>query len=67
MGVRKLVFLVVAVDKVLQDRAALKDADLLAVLKSVSDGRDASVGVDLEEPGRLDLVVHLADVGVADA
>ncbi len=31
------------------------------------DGRDTSVGVDLEEPRGLDLVVDLADVGVADA
>lgn len=33
----------------------------------MGDRRDASVRVDLQEPRRLDLVVHLANVGVADA
>ena len=32
----------------------------------MSDSGDTSVRVDLEEPRRLDLVVHLANVGVAD-
>lgn len=52
-GVGHLVVLVVAVDEVLQDAAALEDADGLAVIERVCESRDAAVGVDLEEPGLL--------------
>lgn len=59
--VRDLVILVIPGDEVLQDGATLKDADGLPVLGGVGDGRDAAVGVDLEEPGLLLLVVLEAD------
>lgn len=55
--VRHLVLGVVAVDQVLQDGSALEDADGLAVREGVGNGRDAAVGVDLEEP-RLLLTVN---------
>lgn len=45
--------LVVAVHEVLHDGGALKQPDGLAVLEDVREGRDAAVGVDLEEPGLL--------------
>lgn len=41
---------VVALDEVLHNRAALKQTDELAVGKGVGQGRDAAIGVDLEEP-----------------
>lgn len=53
---------VIAVREVLQDGAALKDADGLAIGESVCEGRNATIGVDLEEP-RLLLGV-LADLNV---
>ena len=61
-GLRELALLVVHLGEVDEDGRRLEDA-----LALVGDGGDTSVRVDLEEPGRLDLVVHLADVGVADA
>jgi hypothetical protein len=36
---------------ILQDGAALKDANVGAVRPLVCDGGDAAVGVDFEEPG----------------
>lgn len=42
--------LVVAVDEVLQNSSALKDADGLPVGEGVGEGGDPPVGVDLEEP-----------------
>lgn len=59
---RELALLVEHLGEVDEDGRRLEDAIAL-----VCDGGDTSVGVDLEEPRRLDLVVHLADVGVADA
>lgn len=50
VGVGDLVVLVVAVHEVLHDGGALKQPDGLAVLEDVREGRDAAVGVDLEEP-----------------
>ena len=41
---------VVAVDKVLHDGAALEQVDGLAVCERIRQGRNASVGVDLEKP-----------------
>jgi hypothetical protein len=48
--VRDLVVLVVSVHKILQDRAAFPDLELLAVLICVDDGWNATVGVDVEIP-----------------
>lgn len=61
MRIRNLVVLVVAVNEILQNSTALKDADLLAVGELVSEGGDATVGVDLEEPGLLLLILHHLD------
>lgn len=44
-----------------QDRAGLKYAETV-----VQYGRDTSIRVDLQEPGRLDLVVDLAYISIAD-
>ena len=44
---------VVAVDQVLHDGAALKQADGRAVGEGVGQRGDAAVGVDLKEPGLL--------------
>lgn len=41
---------VIAVREVLQNGAAFKDADGLAIGESVCEGGDATIGVDLEEP-----------------
>lgn len=48
--VRDLVVLVVAVDEVLEDGTRLKDANGLAVGPCVSDGGNAAVGVNFQEP-----------------
>jgi hypothetical protein len=53
VGVRHLVLRVVAVDQVLHDGAALKQADGRPVGEGVGQRGDAAVGVDLEEPGLL--------------
>lgn len=42
--------LIVAVDEILHDGAALKQVDGAAVGKGVRQRRDAAVGVDVEEP-----------------
>ena len=58
--VRNLVVLDVAVDKVLENGTALKDANGLAIRPLVGDGGDAAVGVNLEEPRLLLLILaHL--------
>lgn len=60
--IRDLVILVIAINKILQDGARLKNANLFTV-KSVGDGGDAAVGVDLKEPRLLLLVLaHLDGV-----
>jgi hypothetical protein len=46
---RELVILVIAINEVLQHSTTLKDTNLLAV-ECISESRDATVGVDLEEP-----------------
>jgi hypothetical protein len=56
------VVLVVAADEVLEHGAALKDADLLAVGQLVRKCRDAAIGVDLEEPVLLLLIVLHVDL-----
>lgn len=56
--------LVIPVHEILQDRAALKDAERRAVGPGVRDGGDAAVGVDVEEP--LLLLLVLAQVDGAD-
>lgn len=61
MRIRNLVVFVVAVRQVLQDGTALKDADLLAVLKLVRQGGDATIGVNLQEPRLLLLILHHLD------
>jgi hypothetical protein len=61
MRVRDLVVLVIAINKVLEDGTALEDADGLAVGELVSNGRNAAIGVDLEEPGLLLLIVTHAN------
>lgn len=50
VGVGDLVVLVVAVHEVLHDGGAFEQPDGLAVLEDICEGRDAAVGVDLEEP-----------------
>ena len=59
---RELILLVKVLGKVDEDRGGLKDREPF-----VRDGGDASVGVDLKEPRRLDLIVDLANVRVANA
>lgn len=49
--------LVVPVDQVLQDGTALEYADLLAVGEGIRDGGNATIGVDLEEPRLLLLIL----------
>jgi hypothetical protein len=59
MGERKLVILVIAINEVLKHSTALKNTDLLAV-EGISESRNATVGVDLEEPLFLLLILgHL--------
>lgn len=59
---REFVVFVIAINEVLQHGAALKDTDLLA-LECVGKSRDATVGVDLEEPLFLLLILgHLDGV-----
>lgn len=41
---------IVPVHKILQDGTTFPDLELLAVLGSVNDGWDATVGVDVEKP-----------------
>lgn len=54
--------LVIAINKILQNGARLKNANLFTV-ESVGHGGDAAVGVDLEEPRLLLLVLaHLDGV-----
>lgn len=60
--VRELVLLVELLGEVEEDRGGLPDGEAV-----VGDSGDAAVGADLEEPVGLDLVVDLADVGIADA
>lgn len=48
--IRNLVVLIVPVHEILQDGTALPDFELLAVLVRVNDGRDATIGVDVEVP-----------------
>lgn len=48
--VRDLVAPIVPVHKILQDGTTFPNLELLAVLGSVNDGWDATVGVDVEEP-----------------
>ena len=60
-GVRDLVVLVIAVDDVLENSTALKDADRLAVGELVGQGGNAAIGVDFEEPRLLLLIVGHAD------
>lgn len=50
MGIRNLVVLVVPVHEILQDGATFPDLELMATLVRVDDGRNASVGVDVEIP-----------------
>lgn len=57
LGVRNLVVLVVPLHEVLQDGAALKDANLLAV-QGICEGGNAAIGVDVEEPLLLLLILH---------
>ena len=59
MRERKLMILIIAINKVLQHSTTLKNTDLLAV-ESIGESRDATVGVDLEEPLFLLLILcHL--------
>ena len=55
--IRDLVILVVRSDDIQEDSTTFKDLDLAAVLVLISEGRNATVGVDLEEPGFLLLVL----------
>uniref|UniRef100_A0A7S3JP59 Uncharacterized protein n=1 Tax=Aureoumbra lagunensis TaxID=44058 RepID=A0A7S3JP59_9STRA len=58
----ELVILVIAINEVLQHSAALKNTDLLAI-ECVGKSRDATVGVYLEEPFFLLLILgHLDGV-----
>lgn len=60
MGERELVVLVVAINEVLQNSTALKDANLLAVQR-ICEGGDAAIGVDLQEPLLLLLILSHLD------
>lgn len=53
MGIRDLVSPVILGNEVLQNGTTLEDADLLAILVDVGQGRDAAVGVDFDKPGLL--------------
>ena len=59
-GVRQLVVRVVAVNEILHDGTALEQVDRLAISEGVRYGRNASIGVDLEEPGLLRRGICLA-------
>ena len=50
-GIAVLVPRVVFGGQVLQDGAGFEEADRAAAVEGVGQGRDAAVGVDLEEPG----------------
>lgn len=56
-----LALLVVLVDKVLHDRARLKEVDLAAIFVDVGESRNAAVWIDLEEPRVLLLVLRELD------
>ena len=53
--------LVVTVDEVLEDGSGLEDANGLAIGPCVSEGGNAAVGVDFEEPWLLLGVVSQLD------
>lgn len=53
MRVGDLVILVVLFGEILKDAAGLEEAYLLSVAEGICDGWNASIGVDLEEPGLL--------------
>lgn len=55
----KLVLLIERCLQVSKDGACLKHVEAI-----MGDGGDASIRVDLEEPRRLDLVVHLSNIRV---
>ena len=54
---------IIPLDKILQYRPALKDPDSLPIRKRVRDGGDAAIGVDLEEPRLLLLVLAERELG----
>lgn len=60
-GVRDLVVLVEPGDNVQQDGTGFENLDLLAVLELVGQSRDTAVGVDLEVPRLLVLVLEYTD------
>jgi hypothetical protein len=47
------VVLVITVDKILHDGSAFKESNGLPVREGVCEGRNSSIGVDLEKPGFL--------------
>lgn len=54
--IRDLVILVVRGDDIQEDSTTFENLDLAAALVLISEGRNATVGVDLKEPGFLLLV-----------
>ena len=58
----ELVLLIEVLSEVYKNCGRLEDGETF-----VCNSRDTSIGVDLEEPRRLDLVVNFSDVGIADA
>lgn len=55
--------LVIAIYKILLDRARFKETDLLSVSESVGDSRNSAIGVDFQEPGLLLLVLGKGELG----
>lgn len=53
--------LVVSSNEVFQNSTALEDADLLAILVKIGQGRNAAVGVDFDKPGLLVLLGEYVD------
>lgn len=61
LGEGDLVVGVVLLRKVLEDAAGFEEADLLAIGESVRQGRDTTIGVDLEEPATRQSVLRSQD------
>ena len=53
MRIRDLVVLVVPVDQVLHDGAALKEADAASIVEVVRQGGNPPIGIDFGKPGLL--------------
>lgn len=65
LGIANLVLGIIPLDQVLHDASRLEEVDRLSVGEFISQGRNASIGVNLEEPRLLLCVFAYVDfVGI---